>query len=180
MILGPSQLNHLIEMHGLVTPYDDGPITKDSIDLRVGTIWKHHGGASLLSDAMRDTGTTELINGKEGVWTLQPNTYYLAKTIEAVSLPSNVAAICMTRSTIFRSGVLVTTGYIDPGYFGEIHFGFTTPGSRQTQIAFGFKMLQLIFSNAENISPYSGIYQGGKTGAGNGRQNSRNDRNAAD
>ena len=161
MIIGPQQLNHLVQFHGLVSPYA-GEVKLDSIDLSLGTIWKHSGGASLISKQHRHTGAKKELMHSEGIWTLEPNTFYLAKTIESVNLPPYMAAICLNTSTPFRSGVLVTAGYVDPGYYGEIHFGFTTPGPGQTEIAYGFPMVQLVFFTAEP-TVYKGVYNGGKT-----------------
>ena len=162
MIVGPSQLNHLIEMHGLVGPYEGDRVTHDSIDLRIGALFKHNGGARLMADKeqMSVGEMTEMIP-EIGIWTLAEPGFYLARTIEEVNVPPNMAAVAMGRSTLFRAGIITSTGYVDPGYQGKIHFGFRTYEA-PTKIEYGFRMIQLVFATAELVAPYNGNYQGGK------------------
>lgn len=162
MIVGPTQLNHLIEHHGLIVPSPKMPITTNSIDLRMGSVMRHKGCASLKM-AHRNTGERLEMPVQRCNWVLSPNTYYLVRTVERVRMPNYLAATALGRSTFLRSGIIVTCGYIDPGYEGYIHFGITTPGPGRTEIETGFPALQLIFHFAELVEPYKGAYQGGNT-----------------
>jgi len=160
MIVGPSMLSHLIKQHGLVYPEPIGPITRDSVDLRIGQIMKHSGGATLRTKS-RDIGIPDEIQPQDGAWNLEPNQFYMARTVEMVNMPTFLAATGTGRSTMMRSGLIVTMGYIDPGYSGYIHFGIQTPGPLETVIEFEFPAVQLIFHMAEVVAPYDGKYQGG-------------------
>ena len=162
MIVGPAQLNHLVEHHGLVVPEPQTPITTDSIDLSIGAIMEHRGCAS-LKKAQRHTGEMKEIHSRNSHWLLEPNTYYLVRSVEKVRMPNYLAATALSRSTLMRSGIIVTAGYIDPGYEGYIHFGITTPGPGKTEIEAGFPAIQLVFHQAELVKPYKGAYQGGNT-----------------
>ncbi|MCE5333748.1 MAG: hypothetical protein LLG06_04080 [Desulfobacteraceae bacterium] len=159
MILGPELLNHLIESHGMVIPFDKHVVT-NSVDLSIGKIFKHSGDA-LLTTENRSIGKLEEVPLSDGEWVLEPNSNYIAVTLEEVNVPPYLAAKGISRSTLIRAGVIATTGYIDPGYSGAIHFGLTTPGPNTTRIGFGFRAIQLVFESAEP-NKYNGAYQGGR------------------
>jgi dCTP deaminase len=161
MIVGPTTLNHAIEMHGLVMPRPEKAIDTDSVDLRIGEVMKHCGGAVL--DDNREIGDLEALAPENGYWILEPNTNYLIRTIEKVRLPVNHAAFLVGRSTMMRSGIIITTTFVDPGYDGSVHFGILTPGPRKTKIKVGLQAVQMVFLLAEAVVPYNGAYQGGKT-----------------
>ena len=157
VIIGPSILNDLIINSNLITPNYSGQIEKDSIDLRINSICLHKGN-SLLTIEARDIGKTELVELSDCEWTLEPNRFYIGQTMEQVSMPNNMAAIVLGRSTMFRAGCLVAGGYVDPGYIGNIHFGFLTPAGLPTVIEYAFPAIQLVFMDAESVASYDGAY----------------------
>ena len=165
MIVGPTQLEHLVKFHALVHPCPTGKLKKDSIDLALGAIYQHRGGAYLAHQG-RDIGNRAEIIPKDGEWILKPNRTYLARTMEEVSMPTYLAAHALGRSTMLRSGCHVSPGYVDPGYKGYLYFLITTPGPEKTTIQFAYPVIQLVFCQAEPVVPYDGAYQGGNLAPG--------------
>ena len=162
MILGPVQINHLIEYHGLVTPYENDPVRRDSVDLRIARILRHKGGAHLSNEKRAvSIGNFEEVKPIHGIWALDPQNHYVLESIEEINLPVHVAAIQIPRSTLMRAGIQADSGYIDPGYSGKIFMMVETPGPGKTEISFGFSAMQLVLLPAEPVPPYDGSYQGG-------------------
>ena len=162
MILGPVQINHLIEYHGLVTPYENDPVRRDSVDLRIARILRHKGGAHLsIEKTSVSVGNSEEMKPINGIWALDPQIHYVLESLEEINLPVHIAAITIPRSTLMRAGIQADSGYIDPGYSGKIFMMVETPGPAKTEICFGFSAMQLIFLHAEPVPAYDGSYQGG-------------------
>ncbi len=82
-------------------------------DLRVGELYKVS-GKGFLGVQERETPDMELVakyeEGKKIKVELEPNTYYILKTIEDVNMPEDILAISTPRSTLFRSGVYIFGG----------------------------------------------------------------------
>lgn len=53
---------------------------------------------------------------------IEPQTFYLAHTLEVVSLPDHISAMVSGRSSLGRKGLIVhaTAGWIDAGFSGDI------------------------------------------------------------
>src|SRR3974390_1146276 len=108
MIVGPYQLNHLIQYHGLITPFEAEQVKTDSVDTRVQAIYRHQGGAVLMTDEEQVfVGEMDEIKPKNGVWTLNASGYYIGQTVEEVHMPDNMAAVAVGRSTVFRAGIVI-------------------------------------------------------------------------
>ena len=56
----------------------------------------------------------------EGIISIPPNSFILAKTNEYVRMPNNALAYLMNKSTYARCGITVSTTIIEPGWHGEI------------------------------------------------------------
>ena len=47
---------------------------------------------------------------------------YLMETIESVNVPDNMLGEVKSRSTLYRSGVFLRSGFVNPGYKGKLFF----------------------------------------------------------
>lgn len=61
-----------------------------------------------------------LITTIEGELILPPKTYALGETVETFTMPDNVMAICMAKSTYARCGISVNTTTVQPGFTGHV------------------------------------------------------------
>lgn len=81
-----------------------------------------------------------------GVWVLSRGVY-LARTAETIKLPPCVTGVVDSRTSMFRSGAVVATGPIHPGYCGKLVVGLLVnhvlglvlePGARIITVRFGY------------------------------------------
>jgi dCTP deaminase len=91
---------------------------------------------------------------------LIPGTCTLAHSLEWVELPADLAATIRTRSSYGRKGVLVTAGFVDPGFRGQLTLGLVMMGSEPVVLQKYERVVQMIIhqvTGAERI--YNGRYQ---------------------
>jgi deoxycytidine triphosphate deaminase len=95
-----------------------------------------------------------------------PGKYYLIKTIEKVNLPTNLSGIVFPRTTMFRSGLGMFNGIVQPGYSGELTFGVGNFGQSNIKISFGARIAHITFHEVLGSgNQYKGQWQGGRVSA---------------
>lgn len=101
----------------------------------------------------------------ENFFIFEPGKYYLIKTIEKVNLPVNLSGIIFPRTTIFRSGLGLFNGVVQPGYSGELTFGICNLGKSNIKISFGARIVHITFQEVLGEgNQYRGQWQGGRVG----------------
>ena len=94
---------------------------------------------------------------------LEKGKYYVIKTIEKVNTPTDLAGKIIPRSTLFRSGLLLLGGFVDPGYCGELTLGLINISNQDFTIELGSRVANLVFHKVEGqTKEYKGNYQGGE------------------
>ncbi len=169
MILGPTELLHLVATDKLVTDLSERELTNPEgagFDLRLGEVFKIKGNA-FLGITERHTAEIESI----GVYdekavssvTLKPGDFVLTKTIEEVNMPEYLTASVTPRSTTYRSGLILRSGNVPPGYCGGLTFGLYNAGPVEVTIELGSRFVHIQFSEvAGGGSKYRGQWQGGR------------------
>lgn len=168
MILSDKTIRELMKQGRLsVNPIDDVQVQPASVDLRLGDHFlrvKHPEGVMIqLSEKPKyeDVVSDEII--------IPPRTYILATTREYVKLPDDVAAFVQGRSSLGRMGVfLQNSGWVDPGFEGEITFGLFNANDVPVKLTSGVRICQLVFAKLDQIAmrPYRGKYQGQRNATG--------------
>ena len=101
---------------------------------------------------------------EKGVEIRSRNDYEVVRLNEEFHLSSDVFAILFPRSTMFRNGVIVECGVVEPGYRGRPVVAIYSPildMSRELIILDkGSRVVQAIFFKANSASTYNGSYQG--------------------
>jgi dCTP deaminase len=94
---------------------------------------------------------------------LKPGSCTLAHTLEWVELPSDLAATIRTRSSFGRRGILVTAGYVDPGFRGQLTLGLVNMGREEVHLKINDRVVQLILHQVLGADQtYDGRYQDSK------------------
>lgn len=114
-ILCDWQIRARCENSGMVFPFDDRLLNPASIDVRLGRYIR------LESAESRDLVLFDLKDFTEAdPYLMRPGQFLLAETIETFSLPSNIAAQFMLKSSRAREGLEhLMAGYCDPGWHGS-------------------------------------------------------------
>jgi dCTP deaminase len=137
---------------GLVLPFNRRQVNPASYDVRLGKNLR--------------------IENPDGSWghattpyTFEPGEFLLGETQETFSLPSNIEAVFMLKSSRGREGFEhVLSGYIDPGYCGRITLELVNVNRyRKLVLEEGMLIGQVryMFTNRSCEKPYSitGHYQ---------------------
>ena len=172
MILGIKKLHELVKEIKLVENLCDREMNNPEgagFDLRLGEIYRLEGDG-FLGVEERDTPKIELIgkydgteNEKDNYFIFEPGKYYLVKTIEKVNLPTTLSGIIFPRTTMFRSGLGLFNGIVQPGYSGELTFGICNLGKSNIKISFGARIVHITFHEVLGEgNEYRGQWQGGR------------------
>jgi len=146
------------------------------IDVRVGEIYLIKGSGFLGVEERNTPDATKIASFPyDKSYILKPNDYVLAKTIESINIPAEEILIdeklkpglimvdVYSRSTLFRSGVLLLATKTDPGYFGELTFGLKNLGGCDFKIELGARFANLVFKYViGEANAYQGQWKGGR------------------
>ncbi len=172
MILGPKKLLELVNSIQLVEALSERELTNPEgagFDLRLGEVYKISGDA-FLGETHRKTAEIELIQSyKEGetrAVVIEPGDFLLTKTIENVNMPNDLTASITPRSTTYRSGLMLRTGNVPPGYRGGLTFGLKNEGPIAVTIEMCARFVHIQFSEVDGgWNMYRGQRQGGRVSA---------------
>lgn len=172
MVLGPKQLLQLVKKIKLVENLSERELTNPEgagFDLRLSEVYKISGKA-FLGVSERHTADVELVekfdkkNNREV--TINPGDFFLIKTIETVNMPEDLTASITPRSTTYRSGLVIRTGNVPPGYSGGLTFGFKNEGPVPVTIEMGARIVHIQFHEVKGGgNMYRGQWQGGRVTA---------------
>lgn len=172
MILGPKILLELVKKHKLVENLSERELTNPEgagFDLRLGEVYSIS-GESFLGVTERKTADITLVKKyderKPTKMIIKPGEFYLTKTIETVNMPENLTASITPRSTTYRSGLMLRTGNVPPGYSGGLIFGLYNAGPVPVTIEMGARFVHIQFSEVSGGgNMYRGQWQGGRVSA---------------
>jgi dUTP pyrophosphatase len=86
---------------------------------------------------------------------------YLVEFNELVDMPLDIMGQIMVRSSLFRSGVLITAGVMDSGYKGAVGAMLQVVNPYGLTLLRNAKLAQMVFHQmSERTEGYSGTYQG--------------------
>jgi len=186
MILGIKELHRLVKeinlVEGLCARETNNP-EGAGFDLRLGEIYELEGDgflgveerktpeAKLIARANPNCASGEEIKGvaddTEDAFVFEPGKYYLIKTMEKVNLPTNISGIIFPRTTMFRSGLGLFNGIVQPGYKGELTFGVYNLGKSNIKVSFGARVVHITFHEVLGEgNQYRGQWQGGRVATG--------------
>lgn len=169
MILGAEKLLELVKSKELVEGLCERERSNPEgagFDLCLGKAWEISGGAFLGCEE-RNSAKTKLLfeykKNKKQFLIIKPGESYLVTTQEKINLPKNLTANLWLRSTLYRSGIILSGGNIAPGYRGELSFLLFNAGNCEVEIELGARIVHLLFYEVEGESNlYRGQWQGGR------------------
>lgn len=176
MILGIKKLHELVDKIKLVENLCEREMKNPEgagFDLRMGEVYELEGDG-FLGVEERHTPEAKLIakfeegkNESENCFVFEPGKYYLIKTMEKVNLPVDLSGIIFPRTTMFRSGLGLFNGIVQPGYCGELTFGVCNLGKSNIKISFGARVVHITFHQVDGEgNQYRGQWQGGRVSTG--------------
>jgi dCTP deaminase len=92
-----------------------------------------------------------------------PGACTLAHSLEWIEIPPDLAATLRTRSSYGRRGILVTAGFVDPGFRGQLTLGLVNMGNEPLTLKRGDRVVQMIMHQVtQGDVIYEGRYQDSK------------------
>lgn len=169
MILGVDKLLQLVKGQKLVEGLCDRELTNPEgcgFDLCLGKVHKIS-GRGLMGLTERDSAKSQTVleyqDGKKQSILMQPGESYLVTTREKVNLPQNLTANLWLRSTLYRSGIILSGGNVAPGYCGELSFLFYNAGQAEMEIELGARIVHIMFFEVSGqTNEYRGQWKGGR------------------
>jgi dCTP deaminase len=140
-------------------------------DVRVGTLFKiftdvtPHGGQAVVdpkhfSDDMFVTIDTA-VTGRDHV-IIPPNSFALAATVEQISVPRDVLAICVGKSTYARCGIIVNVTPLEPEWRGHVTLEISNTTPLPAKIYANEGIAQMVFLKAARVCAVSYQDKNGK------------------
>lgn len=167
MVIGPKKLLQLVKKIKLVEGLSERELTRPEgagFDLRLGEVYKISGEA-YLGVTERKTPKIDLVaqHEKHKQITIKPGDFFLVTTIEKVNTPQNITINFKPRTTTFRSGLLLRTGNVAPGYCGKLTFALKNEGPITVTMEMGCRFVHAQFSWVDGGGNlYRGQWQGGR------------------
>lgn len=169
MILSDKTIAQMLQNKELtITPLAPEQVQPASVDIRLGSTFS----------IVEDSPTGVITMDKEiqyktiqsDTYTLLPNQFVLATTMEYFELPDNLTAFVEGRSSLGRMGLFIqNAGWVDPGFQGEITLELYNANRCAIELRAGRRVGQLVFAEMDEaaLNPYRGKYQGqrGATGS---------------
>ncbi len=142
-------------------------------DVRVGTLFKVFTNVDLsgsgaqavvdpknFSDDMFVTINTER-TGRDHI-VIPPNSFALAETVETISVPRNVLALCVGKSTYARCGIIVNVTPLEPEWRGKVTLEISNTTPLPAKIYANEGIAQVVFIKADRVCNVSYADKGGK------------------
>lgn len=174
-VLGINEIHKRIKKHGLIKNLGKRELKNPEgvgVDLRLGSIHKIIKGGAFIEVDGEELGrrkgvetkmVAEYTEGKVQEITIKPGEYYLVQTYEEINTPDDLMPLVHTRTSLFRSGLLLLNSKTDPGYSGVLTMGLTNLSSFPVKLQLGARICNIVFHKIEGKTvKYRGQHQGGR------------------
>ncbi len=170
MILGPKKLLQLVKTKQLVEGLAERELKTPEgagFDIRLGEVHKLDGGKAYLGLTHRETPKIKTVarydEKKIISITIRPGQFYLLSSIETFNIPLNITVNFKPRTTTFRSGLIIRTGNVAPGYHGKVTFAVKNEGPIPVTLELGCRFAHAQFYQVDGGgTAYKGQWQGGR------------------
>lgn len=140
-----------------LTNLDADCIQQNAVDLRLKTVRRIKPTLFVIDEESKiHRETEEVALDEEGYWFLEPGTYEIT-TNHVIKMGETEAGFVITRSTLNRNGVFITSGNYDSGYNGSMAGCLHVHGGPM-KIKPGTRVGQMLLWEAEALSQYDGDY----------------------
>lgn len=144
-----------------LSSFTDDQVQPNAIDLRVDKVFKINNELFQIDESEKvHRGSTEIAPDQNGWWYLEPGTYEIIME-GTITLGEGEAGWVITRSTLNRNGLFITSGLYDSGYSG-VMAGALHVNVAGSKLRKGTRVGQFLLFKAENVSMYDGDYGLGK------------------
>lgn len=149
-IMGKDSLSSL-------TNVQEGDVQPNAVDLRLGKVFRIQPTTFEVSNEHKHhRGTSEVIPNEHGYFYLEPGHYEVVME-NIINVGEGEAGWVITRSTLNRNGLFLTSGLYDTGYHG-VMAGVLHVTVGPARIKQGTRIGQYLSFSAEALHSYEGSY----------------------
>lgn len=139
-------------------------IQPNAVDLRADKIFQMNEGAFVIGEengkeVKIHRGSMELPTDGQGYWNLPPGTYEIIME-NIIHVGDDEAGWVITRSTLNRNGLFITSGLYDSGYNGVMAGALHVKAF--ARIKKGTRVGQFLLFKSQSLKKYDGDYGIGK------------------
>jgi len=132
-------------------------VQPNAVDLRLDKVFKMKNSKFVIDEEFKGhRGTEEVLPDDDGYWELEPGSYEIVME-NIIHVGQGEAGFVITRSTLNRNGVYITSGLYDSGYHG-IMAGVMHVTNGPMRVAKGTRVGQFLLFQSETIGSYDGDY----------------------
>jgi deoxycytidine triphosphate deaminase len=148
-----------------LTNLKEEDIQPNAVDLRVDKIFRMDLtkpfiiGEESGKEVKQHRGSTELSPDEEGYWYLNPGSYEIVME-NIINVGPDEAGWVITRSTLNRNGLFITSGLYDSGYNGVMAGALHVTSA--AKIKKGTRVGQFLLFTSQALKKYDGDYGIGK------------------
>ena len=144
-----------------LTNVEKGDVQPNAVDLRLGKIFKINSKDFMIDEEQKvHRGSVEIKPKEDGYYHLAPGCYEVIME-NKITVGEGEAGFVITRSTLNRNGVFLTSGLYDSGYDG-VMAGVMHVNVSKMLIKPGTRIGQYLSFMAETLHLYDGDYGDGK------------------
>lgn len=148
-----------------LTNIQEGDVQPNAVDLRLGKLFaiKWENDFEVSNDHKTHRGSVEIEPDEDGYYNLSTGSYEVIME-NIINVGEDEAGWVITRSTLNRNGIYLTSGLYDSGYNGVMAGVMHVIGnlSTRTRIKQGTRIGQFLCFKSEALSSYDGDYGLGK------------------
>ena len=139
------------------TEFEEKAIQPNAYDISLDKVFKMNDASFIISELNKShRGSTEVKYDEAEYFQLEPGTYeFTAK--EIISVGAGEAGWIITRSTLNRNGLFITSGLYDSGYHGIMAGALHVTGGTAF-IKKGTRIGQFLLFKSETLNMYDGDY----------------------
>ena len=140
-----------------LTNVQDGDVQPNACDLRLGRVFRIKQNYFEISNNHKvHRGSEEIFPNEDDYYDLAPGTYEVIME-NVINVGENEAGWVITRSTLNRNGLFITSGLYDSGYHGAMA-GVLHVTTAPARIKKGTRIGQYISFESESLHLYDGDY----------------------
>lgn len=149
-IMGPNSKSSL-------TSVQDDDVQPNAVDLRIGKVFRLSHSTFIIDESRKQhRGSYEIKPDEHGYFNLAEGHYEVVME-NMITVGEGEAGWVITRSTLNRNGLFLTSGLYDSGYDG-VMAGMLHVTTGPARIAKGTRIGQYLSFNAESLHMYDGDY----------------------
>lgn len=144
--------------HSMIEPFEEKQVRQGVIsyglssygyDIRVADEYKIFTNVHNTIVDPKNFNNSSFVDFKGEVCTIPPNSFALSRTVEKFKIPRNVLAICVSKSTYARCGIIVNVTPLEPEWEGYLTLEISNTTPLPARIYSGEGIAQLLFLGSD-------------------------------